>query len=449
MTDDASGGKAKRGLAFTFTVLTWTTIGPAVLIALALTGVYAALALGVDPSVLRSMAVFGLFAMVLCAIPGSLAWRAAFEHRVLDRLKDLGAVMEQAGKGDLTVRATAAYDDEIGALVCECNDLIASLARMAGRVRQSAESVASAAAQMSASSEEISASSMEISSSLQQIAHGAEIQSRRIEEATAATEAISSSAAEIADRAMEASRTSDVAAQYALAGERSNDEALSKVNDTLEAILTLAESVEKLGQRSSEIGHIVDVITSIADQTNLLSLNAAIEAARAGEAGRGFSVVAEEVRKLAEGSAKAAEQIGQLIKEVQGETATALRYMEIGTAEVRAGAEVMNESRDALRQITEAVTRTARLAQGIADTTAEQATRVADIDRAMHEIAAVVEENAASTQETAAATQEQTACMQEISSLAQDLADMAARLEDAAGQFKLGRADSHERLDAE
>jgi methyl-accepting chemotaxis protein len=226
-------------------------------------------------------------------------------------------------------------------------------------------------------------------------------------------------------------------AQAALAGERATHEAIAKIHDVRDAIQTLASSVETLGVRSAQIGSIVDVITSIADQTNLLSLNAAIEAARAGESGRGFSVVAEEVRKLAEGSGKAAEQIGELIKEVQAETAKALKYMEAGTNEVFIGAEVVGRTGDALRQITEAVTRTATIAQEIAAATSEQARRTAEVDRAMHDIAAVVEENAASAEETAAAAEEQTACMQEVSSSAQELAAMARRLEESVLQFRL------------
>jgi methyl-accepting chemotaxis protein len=429
--------QVRRGLAFTFTLLTWATIGPAVGVGLTITGLFAWFVLKFDHVELLYTALFGAVAMAICAIPGQIAWWRAFQRRILDPLRDLGGVMVEAGKGDLTVQADAPHDDEIGLLVNECNGLIVSLAEIAGQVRSSSEQVTNAATQLSASSEEINASSMEISSSVQQIAHGAELQSRKVEETSAAMQSISSSIEEVAQRAMEASGTSDEAARAATLGEQATHEAIEKIAEVSTAIQTLASSVQALGQRSAEIGSIVDVITSIADQTNLLSLNAAIEAARAGESGRGFSVVAEEVRKLAEGSGKAAEQIGELIKDVQSETAKAIKFMEQGILEVHLGAGVVERSGDALRQITEAVSRTAALAQEIAATTSEQARRTADIDRAMHDIAAVVEQNAASAQETAAAAEQQTACMEEISSSAQDLADMARRLEDSALQFRL------------
>lgn len=427
----------KRGLSFTFTLLTWATIGPAVGIGLTATGLFAWFVLKIDHTSLIYVALFGTLAMLVCAVPGQVMWQRAFKHRILEPLHDLGSVMVEAGQGDLTVRGEAPNEDEIGLLVSECNSLIASLAQIAGHVRTSSESVSNAATQLSASSQEINASSMEISSSVQQIAHGAELQSRKVEETSAAMEAITCTIDEVARRAMEASSTSEEAARAASLGEQATHEAIAKIGEVSGAIQTLAGSVETLGRRSAEIGSIVDVITTIADQTNLLSLNAAIEAARAGESGRGFSVVAEEVRKLAEGSGKAAQQIGELIKDVQQETAKALKYMEIGITEVHAGSEVVGRSGEALRQITDAVSQTAALAQEIAAATSEQARRTADVDRAMHDIAAVVEQNAASAQETAAAAEQQTACMEEISSSAQDLADMARKLEESALQFHL------------
>jgi len=435
--------EVRGGLSFEFTLLTWLTIGPAVAAGLTATGLFALLVLEIDAGSLAAVAAFGAIAMALCAIPGSYAWRRVFKRRVLEPLRDLGAVMTEAGAGDLTVRATSLKeDDEIGILVIECNSLIASLGEIAAQVRRSSEVVTNAATQLAASSQEINASSMEISSSVQQIAHGAELQSRKVEETSSAMQSISESICAVADQAGEASQTSSEAAKAAMAGEQATHEAIAKINEVRDAILTLADSVETLGRRSVEIGNIVDVITTIADQTNLLSLNAAIEAARAGESGRGFSVVAEEVRKLAEGSGKAAEQIGELIKDVQAETAKALKYMQIGTNEVALGATVVGRTGDALRQINEAVSRTASLAQEIAGATSAQAARTTDVDRAMHDIAAVVEENAASAEETAAAAQQQTACMEEISSSAQDLADMAHRLEESVHMFHLAEGAS-------
>lgn len=428
----------KHGLAGSFTLLTYLTIGPAVLTGLLATAVYALLVAKVDAGTLLNIALIGGVFMALAAIPGTVLWRRSFERRILTPLHDLGDVMVRAGAGDLTLRAEAHRDDEIGFLVGECNGLIESLARIAGNVRRSAESVSNAATQLSASSGEINSSSIEISSSVQQIAHGAELQSRKVEETSSSMASISKTVQEVASRADEASKTSEEAARAALLGEQATTEAIAKIAEVRQAIETLAESVRVLGQRSARIGSIVDVITSIADQTNLLSLNAAIEAARAGESGRGFSVVAEEVRKLAEGSGKAAEQIGELIKEVQAETAKALKYMEVGSTEVVAGTDVVGRTADVLHEITEAVTRTTALAEDIASAMAEQSRRTVEVDRAMHDIAAVVEQNAASAQETAAAAEEQTACMEEISSSAQELADMSHRLEDSVHQFHIG-----------
>lgn len=427
----------KRGLSFTFTLLTWATIGPAVLVGLTITAVFSWWYLDLTLGQMLPVIIFGGVAMALFGIPGTLAWRWQFKDRVLRPLRDVGAVMTEAGKGDLTLQADIHREDEIGVLAEECNSLISSLGVIAAQARRSAESVSAAASQLSASSEEINSSTIEISSSVQQIAHGAELQSRKVDETSRSMAIIASTSEEVASKASDVARTSEEAASVARHGEEATEQAVIKIAEVQQAIETLAGSVEVLGQRSEQIGGIVDIITSIADQTNLLSLNAAIEAARAGESGRGFSVVAEEVRKLAEGSGRAAEQIGELIKEVQAETARAVRFMEVGTREVEVGAEVVGRSGHALRLITDAVTRTVQLSETIASQMSDQARRTAEVDRAMHEIAAVVEQNAASAEETAAAAEEQTACMEEITASAQDLSDMAQRLDDAVHRFKV------------
>ncbi|MDO8964506.1 MAG: HAMP domain-containing methyl-accepting chemotaxis protein [Coriobacteriia bacterium] len=427
----------RESLETQFAIRTWATIGPAVLFGLLVCAVIAWIVFKPTPFHMLEMVVFGGIAMIVVAVPGQMAWSRAFRSRILVPLREVGEVMSCAGEGDLTVRASIHNHDEIGVLTDECNRLIESLGDIAGNVRRSAESVSAAATELSASSEEINSSTMEISTSVQQIAHGAELQSRKVEETTSAVEAIVATVNTVSEQANQATLISQEAARYAAQGREATDEAVNKIAEVQTAIETLAASVELLGHRSSEIGKIVDVITSIADQTNLLSLNAAIEAARAGESGRGFAVVAEEVGKLAEGSGKAAEQIGELIKEVQTETAKAVKYMEIGTREVAMGTQVVGRSGTVLADITDAVQRTAGLADRIAASMAEQRDRTVAVDRAMHDIAAVVEQNAASAEETAAAAEEQTACMQEVSSSAQDLADMAHRLEESVHIFRI------------
>jgi methyl-accepting chemotaxis protein len=429
--------EVQRSLRWTFLFLTWVTIGPAVMVGLiiGLIGV----AIVFKPSLLQLVAMMGTGAigMALAAPVGQYFWNRAFSNRIIDPIRQLGDVMDVASEGDLTVRAPIVHADEIGVLSDDCNRLIESLSDIAANVRRSAESVSAAATELSASSQEINSSTMEISTSVQQIAHGAELQSRKVEETTSSMEAMVSTVVTVSEQANQATQMSQEASKYASHGEEATTQAIAKIAEVKAAIDTLATSVELLGLRSEEIGKIVDVITSIADQTNLLSLNAAIEAARAGESGRGFSVVAEEVRKLAEGSGKAAEQIGELIKEVQSETAKAVKYMEVGTSEVALGSEVVGRTGEVLRQINESVSATALLADEIAKSMGEQRDRTSSVDRAMHDIAAVVEQNAASAEQTAAAAEEQTACMQEVSSSAQDLADMAHRLEESVHIFKL------------
>jgi len=214
-------------------------------------------------------------------------------------------------------------------------------------------------------------------------------------------------------------------------------DAIGKIHEVENVTIRSAKAIRLLETRSGEIGRIVEMITTIADQTNLLSLNAAIEAARAGESGRGFAVVADEVRKLAEESAQAAEQISKLIQEVQSETSSAVEAIDEGTREVAVGAQVMNRAGEALQKILQGVDETASTSADIAAVLDSQADSASVLDKAIGDIAAVVEENAASAEETAAATEEQLASMQEIGSLTQELTNMAANLKKSVEAFKV------------
>jgi len=193
--------------------------------------------------------------------------------------------------------------------------------------------------------------------------------------------------------------------------------------------------VRKLGDRSMEIGQIIETISAIANQTNLLALNAAIEAARAGEQGRGFSVVAEEVRKLAEESQASAKQIATLIGAIQTETTQAVSAMEAGNKEVQTGSEVVVSAGQSFTNIVQRVNEVSEQVQGISATMQRLADGGQNIVNSVSQVEVVTKTTVSQTQRVSASTQEQSAAMEEIASNSQGLAKMAEKLKDIVRAF--------------
>jgi PAS domain S-box-containing protein len=245
---------------------------------------------------------------------------------------------------------------------------------------------ASSAEELSSSAEEVNASIEETSSTIQQIANGANSASNQ-----------SSVVLEQVKKAEEAAKT----------GQQSADTVSSKMTLIKSTTQEGADKISALGEKSKEIGNIVDTINQISEQTNLLALNAAIEAARAGEAGRGFAVVADEVRKLAEESGQATQQIRELISGIQGEIDGAVKSMSENSKQVDEGSKGVDEAVNAFRALPPIVEA---------------------VNKAATEVSAVAQENAASSEETSSAMQEVSASMQQVTSSAQDLSQAAAEL---------------------
>lgn len=351
--------------------------------------------------------------------------------------------MQKVGEGDLSQDiADTKAEDEIGVLSKSFKQTIISLRNIVSQALSTAERVSSSSQELSSSAQEMNATAEEVASTVQQIAKGAEITAQRVEETSKVMEQMNVSVGQVATSAQSAASASAQANQSAQQGGQAAKEAVEKMNRIYETVTASGAVVKKLGERSEQISEIINVITGIADQTNLLALNAAIEAARAGEAGRGFAVVAEEVRRLAEGSAKAADQIGRLIKEIQKETLEAVGAMQAGSKEVAEGREVIAKAGEALNEIVKVVESTASMVEQISAATQQMSAGTKQVVKSVDDIASTAEESASATEEASASTEEMTASMQEMSASAQELAEMAVNLRDVVGKFKVTETGS-------
>ena len=339
--------------------------------------------------------------------------------------------------GDLTVQTTVSGKDEIAELAAGFNKMVQNLRALISHVQSSSEQVAASSEELSASAEQSALAANQVATSITGVASGANEQLAAANEAATVVEHMSASIEQVA------ASTNQVAAQSALAegkaqeGGKAVDKAVKQMSNIETTVNTSAKVVAKLGERSKEIGHIVDTIAGIAGQTNLLALNAAIEAARAGEQGRGFAVVAEEVRKLAEQSQEATKKISNLISEIQGDTQEAVIAMNDGTKEVKTGAEVVNAAGAAFSEIAELVTSVTGQVKEISSEIQQIASNSQQIVGSVQRIDDQSKISASESQSVSAATEEQMASMEEIASSSEALSKLAYDLQTAVSKFKI------------
>ena len=362
---------------------------------------------------------------------------AVFARRLVGPLRKMVAYSEEIANGDLRERQRAVVSrDELG-------NLAEALVRMRGNLRAliekvivSTDQVAASSEQLTASAEQSSQAAAQISGVIGEVAAGAEKQLKAVEATAAIVEEMSAGIKQIAANANAVAGTSADSAEAARQGSRAVENAISQMGKIEDTVVRSAKVVTKLGERSKEIGTIVDTIAGIAGQTNLLALNAAIEAARAGEQGRGFAVVAEEVRKLAEQSQEAAKQIADLIGEIQQDTDSAVTAMNAGTEEVHTGSTVVQEAGKTFQTIFAAFDSVTGQIRQISAAIEELAGGSQQIVTAVQDIDTISKGASAQAQSVSAATEEQSATMEEISASSQALAKMAEELTQAINKFR-------------
>lgn len=381
------------------------------------------------------MKVLGLLVVVLIVVSLLTWW---FARRLVTPIKLMVQRVEQIADGDLrTGGETITSDDEVGRLYKTIVSMTDNLRQMVGRTNTSAERVAVSSQELTTSAEQLAGGANHVADTICEMARGAESQTVAMARTVQVVELVSAKVEQVAIGATDAANTAGRAAVAAQGGSQAIKTAIIQMGNIESKTNLSSNAISKLGERSQEIGVIVDTIAGIAAQTNLLALNAAIEAARAGEQGRGFAVVAEEVRKLAEQSEEAAKQIAGLIRVIQTDTVKAVETMQDGIREVTVGGEVVNTANQAfaeiaslVEQVSNEITRMAAAVREIGSGSKEMAT-------AVNEVNSISSQAAAHTQSVSAVIEQQSASTQQIAAASENLSIMAQELREITGRFRL------------
>ena len=353
-------------------------------------------------------------------------------------LMRLTQVAQQVADGDLSVeKLPTNRKDEIGMLATAVNFMVDNLRTLIQSINQTSAQVAASSDDLSASTEQATQASGQITETILMMANGAEDQLMRTRLSAEAIDALAEGLQRIAETSVLVTEASMQSAQEAEQGNESIQKAVSQMVQIHGTVQESVGGVKQLAARSQEVGKIVEVITGIAAQTNLLALNAAIEAARAGEQGKGFAVVADEVRKLAEQCGESAAQITELIQSIQREATRATGSMDEVVREVQSGADAVHVAGEAFQRILHSAKQVAGQIQDVTASAQEITANSEQVATSVEEVTRIAKDSADHAQTVAASSEEQSASIEEISASVESLSRMAHELQQMIRRFQV------------
>nr|WP_092073408.1 methyl-accepting chemotaxis protein [Dendrosporobacter quercicolus]NSL48071.1 methyl-accepting chemotaxis protein [Dendrosporobacter quercicolus DSM 1736]SDM61768.1 methyl-accepting chemotaxis sensory transducer with Cache sensor [Dendrosporobacter quercicolus] len=358
-------------------------------------------------------------------------------QRLVKPIEAVAGQVRLVADGDLTVEAPVTGKDEIAQLAAGFNAMVDGLRSMILHVQDNSRQLAASSEELTASANQSADAANQVAGSITEVALGAEKQADSANQIMTIAQSMAEQVEQISRTAGHVAAAAGETAQAAGQGRQVVNEAVAQMSKIGQNTTAIQSTIAELNQSSREIGEIIVLISALAGQTNLLALNAAIEAARAGEQGRGFAVVAEEVRKLAEQSNEAAQQVGVLIAKNATNLDQVVAVTQAGASGIQSGVNLVSQTGETFKQIVDAVLKLSAEIRAISESIRTIAGGNQTLITAIQDIDKTSKQTAAESQTVSAATEEQSASMQQIASASQSLAVLAGDLQAAVSKFQL------------